>query len=129
MIDKTLHASWCNGNTFSSCEKVSGSIPLFATNTRTLNLFNGKSCRPSYWYWVKGFSQNINPNFYLEVWQSWSIARVLKTRDRRRPVGSNPTASAGSINRLWNLIFHNLFFINNFLKTISKVALFLQYIR
>ena len=33
---KLCHATWCNGNTFSSCERVSGPIPLVATIINSL---------------------------------------------------------------------------------------------
>ena len=33
------------------------------------------------------------PNL-IEEWQRWIIAPVLKTDDRKRSVGSNPTSSA-----------------------------------
>lgn len=33
----------------------------------------------------------------MEVWQSWSIALVLKTSEPKGSVGSNPTASAKCI--------------------------------
>jgi hypothetical protein len=42
----------------------------------------------------------------MEVWQSWSIAAVLKTVELKGSVGSNPTASAQiKINLAMSILF------------------------
>ena len=52
------------------------------------------SCLRSSRLWVR-----VPPSSLMEVWQSWSIALVLKTSRRKRLKGSNPLASA--IKELW----------------------------
>ena len=41
----------------------------------------------------------------LEVWQSWSIAPVLKTGVPQGTGGSNPSASAKKVSTMWALFF------------------------
>jgi hypothetical protein len=49
----------------------------------------------------------------MEVWQSWSIAAVLKTVELKGSVGSNPTASAKKR-------FGNMKFISYICQTIAE---------